>query len=58
VTRNAAYVEPKDEAIATAPVYTTRTVKKSGGVAPLAIAAGHRRHRWSRRGRLVRQPAA
>jgi len=40
VTRNAAYVEPKDEAIATAPVYTTRTVKKSGGVAPLAIAAG------------------
>ena len=41
VTRNAAYVEPKGEAFATAPVYTTRTVKKSGGgVAPLAIAAG------------------
>ena len=39
--RNAADVPVSDSAFATAPTYSTRTVKKSGGgVAPLAIAAG------------------
>jgi len=38
--RNAAYVEADDEAFAPTPTYASRTVKRSGGVAPLAIAAG------------------
>jgi len=38
--RNAADVAAADATFAAAPTYSTRTVKKSGGVAPLAIAAG------------------
>ena len=45
--RNAADVAPDDAAFAAAPAYTTRTVKKSGGVAGSDIARVTRRNRLS-----------